>query len=304
MITAAGQGTVCRIQVRRSAAKMPWEITAGVLEFDPITLKIIWQVTPKELGHAIPTDASKFYSPYVSAAQRLPNGNTLITEGSDGRLIEVTVDHEIVWEWISPYYTHSEEGKPSNNMIYRAYRYPYDYVPQEPKPEEIAIEPIDNTILPCTRSRQGLAQKQSSMSKDTARIMRMSLYVWQPMMRRMSSTKKKSWCQPGFLCTDYGRDIVQNKCWIRKNQCWYYSAQKDVSTCKALHPVLEEAFTRRIQREFLIRYVDVDIEQKIAERHKNRRHTSCRHLQAEERAATLSGERDYDDICGIFWMML
>lgn len=29
-------------------------------------------------------------------------------------------------------------------MIYRAYRYPYDYVPQMPKPEEVAIAPIDN----------------------------------------------------------------------------------------------------------------------------------------------------------------
>ena len=29
-------------------------------------------------------------------------------------------------------------------MIYRAYRYPYDYVPQVEKPEEVAIEPIDN----------------------------------------------------------------------------------------------------------------------------------------------------------------
>ena len=28
-------------------------------------------------------------------------------------------------------------------MVYRAYRYPYDYVPQEPKPEEVAIEPVD-----------------------------------------------------------------------------------------------------------------------------------------------------------------
>ena len=35
--------------------------------------------------------------------QRLPNGNTLITEGSDGRVFEVTPDHKIVWEFVSPY---------------------------------------------------------------------------------------------------------------------------------------------------------------------------------------------------------
>jgi hypothetical protein len=75
-----------------------------VLQFDPVSLEIRWQYTPVEAGSLLFTDASKFYSSYISSAQRLPNGNTLITEGSDGRLIEVTPDHEIVWEYINPYY--------------------------------------------------------------------------------------------------------------------------------------------------------------------------------------------------------
>ena len=60
-----------------------------VLQFNPITLEITWQYTPLEAGNLLFTDASKFYSSYISGAQRLPNGNTLITEGSDGRLIKV-----------------------------------------------------------------------------------------------------------------------------------------------------------------------------------------------------------------------
>jgi hypothetical protein len=51
---------------------------------------------------------AKFYSPFISSAQRLPNGNTLITEGSDGRIIEVTAGHEIVWEYIGPYWGRHE----------------------------------------------------------------------------------------------------------------------------------------------------------------------------------------------------
>ncbi|NNF47114.1 MAG: thioredoxin [Desulfofustis sp.] len=110
-----------------------------VLEFDPVTLKIIWQYTPTEAGYLQPVDANRFYSPFISSAQRLPNGNTLITEGSGGRIIEVTKDHEIVWEYISPYW-----GRQMNiNMIYRAYRVPYEWVPQLEKPDEIAIDPID-----------------------------------------------------------------------------------------------------------------------------------------------------------------
>ena len=30
------------------------------------------------------------------------NGNTLITEETRGRIIEVTPDHEIVWEFVNP----------------------------------------------------------------------------------------------------------------------------------------------------------------------------------------------------------
>ncbi|MCF8011673.1 MAG: aryl-sulfate sulfotransferase [Clostridiales bacterium] len=110
-----------------------------VLEFDPKTLKIVWQYTPIEAGLVHPSDSNRFYSPFISGAQRLPNGNTLITEGSGGRLIEVTAEHEIVWEYISPYWG----DKFKINMVYRAYRVPYEWVPQVDKPVETPIEPKD-----------------------------------------------------------------------------------------------------------------------------------------------------------------
>ncbi len=110
-----------------------------ILEFDPTTLKIVWQYTPAEAGFLMPVDANRFYSPFISSAQRLPNGNTLITEGSGGRIIEVTAEHELVWEYISPYWGDLMKM----NMVYRAYRAPYDWVPQLDKPKEVAIERID-----------------------------------------------------------------------------------------------------------------------------------------------------------------
>lgn len=113
-----------------------------ILEFDPITLDIVWQLTPKELNHIIPIDAYKFYSPYISSVQRLKNGNTLVDEGSNGRVFEITKDYEIVWEWISPYFNENEKGI-LKNPIYRAYRYSYDYLPFLDKPNEISIEKID-----------------------------------------------------------------------------------------------------------------------------------------------------------------
>jgi hypothetical protein len=111
-----------------------------VLEFDPLTREIAWQYTPAEAGHIDPLDSYKFYSPFAGSVQRLPNGNTLITEGCNGRLFEVTAGHKTVWEYVSPYFRTAKNGL-KDNRIYRAYRVPYGWIPQLPKPEEIAVAP-------------------------------------------------------------------------------------------------------------------------------------------------------------------
>jgi hypothetical protein len=132
-----------------------------VLEYDPITFKILWQYTPQEGGFPIPPFAFMFYSGFVSSAQRLPNGNTLITEGAYGRIFEVTANHEIVWEFVNPYKgwqkkLELKDSRPSPgvftppkgiNMVYRAYRIPYDWIPQVNKPEEREIARVDNKIF-------------------------------------------------------------------------------------------------------------------------------------------------------------
>jgi hypothetical protein len=115
-----------------------------ILELDPTTLTVVWQYTPVEAGFEYPVDCAKFYSPFISSVQRLPNGNTLITEGSDGRIFEVTSKHEIVWEYISPYWG----TKMKLNMVYRAYRVPYEWIPQLKTPDEKPIPRID-----CVRYR-------------------------------------------------------------------------------------------------------------------------------------------------------
>ena len=109
-----------------------------VLEIDPIRMEIVWKVLPRNFGFVQPYLADQFYSCYVSGAQRLPNGNTLITEGARGRIIEITNDFEIVWEYVSPYLGDMLD------IIYRSYRYPYEYVPQIEPPQEVPIKRIDN----------------------------------------------------------------------------------------------------------------------------------------------------------------
>jgi hypothetical protein len=46
---------------------------------------------------------SDFYSWFISGAQRLPNGNTLINSGAVGIVFEVTAEKEIVWKFSNPF---------------------------------------------------------------------------------------------------------------------------------------------------------------------------------------------------------
>jgi hypothetical protein len=65
-----------------------------VVEFDPGTLDVRWAYEGRE--------NEEFSTPTCGTAERLPNGNTLITESDNGRAFEVTPDKEIVWEYLNP----------------------------------------------------------------------------------------------------------------------------------------------------------------------------------------------------------
>lgn len=110
-----------------------------VIELDPITKKVVWELKGSDLfNYGLPgINDYRFYSPLTSAAQRLPNGNTFITEGVGGRFFEVTPDKEVVWEFISPF------NENPGTIYYRAYRYPYSYIPQLPEPKEIPVPKLD-----------------------------------------------------------------------------------------------------------------------------------------------------------------
>ena len=61
---------------------------------NPETEKIEW------LYKSSPPD--NFFSITRGSNERLPNGNTLITESDKGRVFEVTKEGEVVWEFYSP----------------------------------------------------------------------------------------------------------------------------------------------------------------------------------------------------------
>lgn len=72
----------------------------------------------------------EFYSPYLSNAQRLQNGNVLINAGSIGTVFEIDEYRDKVWEYIIPLNGDSpvNQGQTAfNNATFRAYKYTVDY---------------------------------------------------------------------------------------------------------------------------------------------------------------------------------
>lgn len=73
-----------------------------------------------------PTD---FYSHILGGVQRLPNGNTLICDGTSGVVFQVTSEGKIVWQYNNPITgdVYLYRGRLIDTQIYRAPWYPSDY---------------------------------------------------------------------------------------------------------------------------------------------------------------------------------
>ncbi len=84
----------------------------------------VWEYTAPE--------PKEFYSSFISGAQRLPNGNTLVCFGAKGIFFEVTADGEEVWRFVNPVIgpegsSHSGKTKKPSNIVFRAHRYAPDH---------------------------------------------------------------------------------------------------------------------------------------------------------------------------------
>ena len=112
-----GAGTSAALQQRSRAAR--WELFVGRRAGAPrrFTRRIhsragrglrpaqtVWSYTaPKK---------SDFYSSFISGAQRLSNGNTLICSGANGTIFEVTPNKAIVWKYVNPVQDRARLGSP------------------------------------------------------------------------------------------------------------------------------------------------------------------------------------------------
>ncbi len=80
-----------------------------------------------------------FYSSFISGAERLPNGNTLVCAGAQGEFFELTPQKKVVWKYLNPYVSPGPGkppgggdgpgggGGPGPHIVFRVERYAPDY---------------------------------------------------------------------------------------------------------------------------------------------------------------------------------
>ncbi len=103
-----------------------------VVQVDRATKEIVWEYRDRLMPNA-------FFSPFMGSAQRLKNGNTLITEAVFGRIFEVTPEGKICFEYVNPQFSDYTTLKVPElvnigfdfpaNAVFRAYKYTPEQIP-------------------------------------------------------------------------------------------------------------------------------------------------------------------------------
>jgi hypothetical protein len=96
------------------------------LEVDIKNGEIVWD-SETDFGLEGYVHGRIHFSPFISGAERMPNGNTVICSGGNGVVFEVTKEKEVVWHWV----------RPTPNLqsavrwgIFRVHRFEQDYCAQ------------------------------------------------------------------------------------------------------------------------------------------------------------------------------
>ncbi len=89
------------------------------VEIDLETGKEVWQSSQAGIGRV-------HFSAFAGSAQRLPNGNTLISEAAGGRFFQIASDGEIVWEYVNPFMPSAQY----QGAVFQAQCYAPNFCPQ------------------------------------------------------------------------------------------------------------------------------------------------------------------------------
>jgi hypothetical protein len=114
---------------------------------------------------------ASMYAEAISGAQRLPNGNTIICDGTHGIFTEVTQTGQVAWKYVCPVektgplmYNATPSEDPARagekmNAVFRVYKYPLDYAAFKGK----TLTPGNNVEKYATSTSVGLNQPDQGL---------------------------------------------------------------------------------------------------------------------------------------------
>ncbi|GAB5418193.1 MAG: hypothetical protein Crog4KO_28240 [Crocinitomicaceae bacterium] len=136
--------------------ELPWNATTNKYDYTPGTAY-------EPSGHywdysdTVNTTAhgTNFYSGYISGAQAIYNGNTLICDGAYGRIFEIDSNKNIVWEYYNPIVQGAilDQGDSlqpfalgTNNPVFRAKKYRRDFAAFDGRSFNGTTQPIEGNF--------------------------------------------------------------------------------------------------------------------------------------------------------------
>jgi hypothetical protein len=142
------------------------------------------------------------YSPIISSAQRLPNGNTSICEGSPvGTFREVDTTDTIVWLYVNPVSASGplfQGDDPNGNRTFRTAKFPTDYAafdgrdltpmgPIEQQPVGVAVAPSVQPGFALRAVYPNPARSLANIAFSTQRDAMISIDVFDVAGRRVAT---------------------------------------------------------------------------------------------------------------------
>lgn len=125
MVLLRHQGDSFHISILSNGTYRPSTNYSSAMEIKPEGFnggEVVWEFRT--------ADPNSFSSDYQSAAQKLANGNWLITSTNNGHIFEVTADKEVVWEYNNPISGDTpycvKRDKAPWTQVHRAFRYSKD----------------------------------------------------------------------------------------------------------------------------------------------------------------------------------